>query len=353
VDVFVSGLGQIDNVGDTVLRRGLLNALRGGFVLHVYTGGRPEEYVSGLGLSSADVRYETQGEWRRALTKALARGDAAYAFNAGELEVDKRYAGYYLRLTPLLALSRLRGGRVYHTGFGIREGNSTWNWALRSTLRLANIVSWRDPRSASLIGVGRIAPDWAFAEGASVSELSAQSSPQRDAISVALRYDRPDPTAEWISSVREAAGTVGKRILVVPQIQRDAPKAMALARALGGDAIQWEGSDHASNEQRIRAAYTVSSLVLSDRLHGLVMAATQGAVPLALANSATEKTVRTLIGAGFEEPGISWREAEDASVLAARFADAIVAQEIVVERLNRARSELSALTAEMVEYSRG
>ncbi|MGB3773297.1 MAG: hypothetical protein WBA00_19330, partial [Rhodococcus sp. (in: high G+C Gram-positive bacteria)] len=73
-EVFVSVTGQRDNVGDTVLRRHLLEALRPHGTLHLWVGTSPDSYLSGLRLRPDDVVYRRRRRWRVAALRRAATG---------------------------------------------------------------------------------------------------------------------------------------------------------------------------------------------------------------------------------------------------------------------------------------
>lgn len=308
--IFVSAMGQVDNVGDTVLRRAFLNALRPAGDLRVFVGSRDDSYLGGLGLHATDRLYRSSVEWRRDISRALPREPALYAFNAGEMEVQRSYAMRYVRLAPLLVASRLRGGHAVHTGLGIRE-STAWRLPIAATLRLCDIVSWRDAYSRSAMGLGRVAPDWAFALGLSDGALLAAEEPaDRSILAVSVRYNGQRPDAAFARNLRALATTLGLSIVVVAQIRRDGPLAAELATELGGEALVWEGPDHAAQEERLRLVYRRARLVVGDRLHAVVLGLTEGALPLVLSDSPLAKATRALDAAGIVGVSVDRRLAE-------------------------------------------
>lgn len=298
--VFVSAVGQYDNVGDTVLRRAYLDVLRTLGPLEVYLGDKTDGYASALRLHEDDRIHRAGGSWRREISRALAGGRDVYAFDTGETEATRPFARRYLRLAPLLAVSRLRGGLVVQAGVGVRE-STPWRLPIAAVLRLASTVTWRDEQSRRMMGLGSVTPDWAFALGADEASLRADT--DRPLLAVAIRQglehaarDRPDDA--WTARVRGLADSLGLDIVVTAQIERDGPLALDLAERLGGEAVVWLDDDHARQEQRLREAYRRSAAVLTDRLHAAVIAATEGAVPIALVTGPADKVMRTLEGAG-------------------------------------------------------
>lgn len=312
-DVLVSGQGQADNIGDSVLRRGLLEALRPHGPLHVNITDLPEAYVTGLGLRPGDHAIRTRGEWQRLIARSSWDG-CLYAFNSGEAQLTKGYAAAYLRLLPLLWLNRLRGGAAVHLGFGLRAPDRTWAAPIRTALRVCHTVTWRDVESRRWARLGTTQPDWAYwfarPDAADVPDAP------RDTLALSLRFDRPEPSQVWLDVVSGVARDLGLRILAVPQVERDIPRARAVATHLGGDVLEWDGSDHAVNEARVREAYRSSRLVVSDRLHALIMGHTEGAVPVGFGTASVGKLERTLATVGVRDVTFTQDEVDIATGVA-------------------------------------
>jgi hypothetical protein len=347
--IFASVLGQVDNVGDTVLRRAFLEALRPAGELQLFIGERDDSYLGALGLADTDRVFRSSATWRREISRTSLREASVYAFNAGEIEVRRSYAEQYLRLAPLLLASRLRGGHAVHAGFGIRR-RSGWRVPIGMTLRLCDIVSWRDSESRAAMGVGRVAPDWAFAAGSSDDALTVGwNEEDRTLLAVSVRYNGDRPDATWTRSVRRLADQRGLGIVTVAQILRDGPLAEELAAELGGTAIVWDGPDHAAQEQKLRSTYRRTRLLVTNRLHAAVMGLTEGALPLALARSAsggnrvTDKVTRSLAAAGITGVSVDAGLA-DAAVLDCIACDVLGRRDPILHHVVDARASLRRLT---------
>jgi polysaccharide pyruvyl transferase WcaK-like protein len=270
----------------------------------------------------------------------------AYAFNAGEMETQRSYAMHYARLAPLLLASRVRGGRAIHAGLGIRTA-TPWRHPIAATLRLCDIVSWRDSYSRSVMGLGTVAPDWAFALGSPDTALTTEWSAQgRSRLAVSLRYNGALPDEAWVRTVRAFAKRRDLEIITVSQIMRDGPLAEELARELGGEAVVWDGPDHATQEERLRSAYRTSRIVLTNRLHAAVIALTEGAIPLGLAASSSDKVPRTLAAAGIAGVTVDSRLAEPA-VLENTADDALGRTAPILRQVVEARDALRRLGQEI------
>ncbi|WP_315097008.1 hypothetical protein, partial [uncultured Cellulomonas sp.] len=306
-DVLVSARGQTDNLGDSVLRRGLLDALRPLGRLVVNVDGLPDGYVSALGLQAQDLQVRDRRDWARRSSGGAWAG-AVYGFNAGETYATPGYAGHLLKLAPLVAVSRLRGGAGLHVGLGLRAPHPLWGRVLRLGLAPCSIVAWRDADSRSWVGRGDVAPDWGYAFG--TTDLApARSGADRPVLAVSLRGDRPAPGPVWTQTVRALASDRSLDVVVVPQVGRDLPRARELAADLGGELVGWDGVDHAAAEKVVRDVYRRASFVVSDRLHALVLGHTEGALPVGLAPGAAGKLERSLAtvgatGAAFSTDGL-------------------------------------------------
>ncbi|QTE28905.1 hypothetical protein [Pengzhenrongella sicca] len=341
-EVLVSARGQVDNLGDSVLRRGLLRALRPAGDLVVNVVGMPAGYRAGLGLGPSDRLVADAGAWGPLLARGLLRG-GFYAYNAGETYADPAYARHCLGSLPLLLAGRLRGGHAVHTGFGIRAPHPVWGRAVRIGLAACDEVSWRDTPSRDAIGVGNVAPDWAYAEGAPSGDVErAADLVGRDVLAVSLRFDRPLPDDGWVAAVRAAARSRGLTIVALPQVGRDSERAELLARRLGGDLLAWDGQDHAAREEVVRAVLRRSSMVVSDRLHALVLGHTEGALPVGFGTAGVEKLARTLATVGAAD--VAFHQGEVTSRRAVQRIDEIDAQRVeLLGCVRPARERLDAL----------
>ncbi|WP_317228728.1 polysaccharide pyruvyl transferase family protein [Clavibacter sp. MX14-G9D] len=339
--IFVNPSGQRDNLGDSVLRRAYLNALRGRGALHVYVG-TDASYISGLGLRAEDVTYASKTAWlRRALARTTHGG--VFALNAGEYVLDRRFLVNAVWQGALVAVFRARGGTALALGIAVRAGAAgARTRALRQLLRTVSRVTWRDPESCRAVGLGSVAPDWAFALGSTSDMVPAAG---RDILAVTMRGDRPAPDAVWIAVVRELAERHRVKVVVVNQMTADAQRCAELAAALGGDVLTWEGESHAHQEQRIRAVYARSVAVVSDRIHALILGLTEGAVPIGLTTSDPEKVIRTF--AAVTAVPVARRSSQDAPALMNWAEGLLSARELMIADLSRARVALDRLSSSL------
>ena len=141
--VFVDARGKTDNLGDSVLRRAWLDALRPLGDLNVLVGD-DAQYTSGLGLADSDTADEQWGQWFRRALRTGTRERIVFALNAGEFSVHRQFAKRLAWQTALAAVARTRGGTVLLAGAGFRGDSTLLARGLRPVISFVVIVSWRD-----------------------------------------------------------------------------------------------------------------------------------------------------------------------------------------------------------------
>ncbi|WP_454131176.1 polysaccharide pyruvyl transferase family protein [Microbacterium lacticum] len=334
--MFVSAVGQDTNVGDSVLRRGYLDALRTVGQIHVLVSGTSGDYRDGLGLQEDDVAYDSRDAWWSDAYAAAKRGPVVVAFNAGEMQLNRTFALSYARHANLIRRAKRRGGFGVHLGMGIRS-NSAWRVPVGAMLRVCDEVAWRDPSSRDWAGVGTVAPDWAF------SFASTATGSDRNRIAIALRGDRDGRLDQWAEVVATTAQESSLSPVVVVQVERDNELARRLGAQYGWEVSEWRGGSHAKREAEIRAIYGACAAVVSDRLHALVIGATEGAVPVAYAPTSVDKSRRTLAGVGLGDFFVPHDALPTDAV--PRIAGLLARDEFVSERLAAARNDLTTLTS--------
>nr|WP_280759840.1 hypothetical protein [Prescottella agglutinans] len=104
--------------------------------------------------------------------------------------------------------------------------------------------------------------------------------------------------------MQQISSAKGLEPIVVVQVRRDSLRARAIADRLHCSVVDWTGETHHVQEQRLRNVYRQSEAVVSDRLHVLIMALTEGAIPLGLMEHEDTKIGRHFRAAGFET--VSW-----------------------------------------------
>lgn len=304
--------GHQRNVGDSMLRRPYAHYVADVSDIRIWAGDINEGYIDGLDVDESSLS-PSFASWYKEFVRHSLRGDANLVFNAGEFVVTKAYFVGMVALFPWILLSRLRGGKVIWVGAGIARIRRGFFAPFKLLAKLSDVLYWRDTTSGELAGIGKSAPDWGFSleSGGSSSVLSentANSFPGfegRSSICISLRGDRQYPSSEWIEAIRDLGQRTGLKIVTVSQVMDDNEYAERLAKELDAEAVVWPGGDHFEQELRVREIYRSAAVAFSDRLHGLVIAATEGAVPLGWTEATTAKLARhfDLVGSDWTKPG--------------------------------------------------
>ncbi len=298
LQIYVPGVGQFENIGDIILRRQLLSRLREFGDLHIYVGPSTDDYDGALGLITNDKVYRSFRRWYVRALAAASTGRGTYVFKPGEIQLTLRGMKEHVSMLPVIALARLRGNPVVRIGSGSRNFAPIPRAIIWPSVKLSSLVRWRDSQTASYLR-GEIMPDLAFGEGSAVAAIRHQAS--RDTLVVSMRSDRAVTPQSWIDAVRGFAEKRQLKIYAVSQVIRDNPKTLELARRLDGEAITWDGQDHEAQEQLLRSLYARTEIAVSDRLHVLIAAFTEGALPAALLTDGSNKVARHFAAAGIHE----------------------------------------------------
>ncbi|MFD4959670.1 hypothetical protein [Microbacterium sp. NPDC058389] len=290
--VFAHLSGQDDNLGDSALRVAYLDALRGpGRHVHVFLGPASTDYLSAFTTAPDLTFHEERATWIGAEQEATR---PVHAFNAGETNPR---GGVFPVARRAAECARVldAGGALIFAGLGIKSVETAANVTFDASMHNATIMSWRDQGSRDAAGFGEFAPDWAYSLGTPAEEW--RSSFDRPWLAVTMRFDRLWPDADWFAAMRAFAEDTGTKIVTLAQVARDAPRAVHLAEALGGEYLPPPSMRHADLDAHVRMVYQRSLAVVSDRAHGLIIAATEGAYPIG-SGSDPQKIARLLAAAG-------------------------------------------------------
>lgn len=357
-DVFAVARGQYENVGDVLLRRPLLRwARESGRRLHVYVGHSPAGYDEGLELEPDDVVYRSFARWYVALVRSAWAGRAASLFKPGEIQLTLVGTKEHLVMLPAVALVRARGGVVLRVGAGARGFAPLPRALVRPSILLTTYTRWRDERTAAYLGGGPAMPDLGYAEGADDATLLAARDDVtgRDVLVVSFRADaevapRPYPTPAVVEAIRRYAAEEGLTTWVVAQVSVDDERARRLAADLDAHVLGWpEPTGHDAQEARLRELYRRTRVVLSDRLHVVIAALTEGAAPVSLQLDASDKAARHLSTIGIHDVTVdaTGLDADDVRgrvrTIAQRRTEAIDALLVARERLADVRADVVRL----------
>lgn len=295
---FVSLTGPAGNIGDALIRRETLTwATATSDQLVAYVGEAPDVWLDQLGLQSGTQVLRSKRSVPRWLWLLLtAPRGPVLIFEAGEIPLDR---GNMLRELVFLAetvIVRLKGGVVVRPPRGIRAPALPELAVHKGAARLSQVTLWRDATSLTMAGHGILAPDIGFAAGAQEGVPWAH----RTELLVSLRGSRSMPDAEWVRAVRDAAQRAGLGIRTVVQVREDEDRARELAALLGGTFEAWGDRDAVRQEENLRQRYGTAQLVISDRMHVLVLAALGGAIPVELVPHPTRKIADAFAAIGLD-----------------------------------------------------
>ncbi len=341
---FVSLTGPAGNIGDALLRRATLGWAGGtSDELVAYVGDAPDVWLRQLGIPSDAIVLRSKRSILRWLWMlATSPAHPVLIFEAGEIPLHK---GNGLRELVFLLetwIVRAKRGVVVRPPRGIR-GTSTPSLRLHSlAARGSQFALWRDRRSADAVGTGRVVPDLGFAAG----QRDGAPFAERRELIVSLRGTRPHPGQAWITAVRPYAAESALRNRTVVQVREDETRSEQLATELGGVFEPWADHDAVEHEAVLRTRYDGAQLVLSDRMHVLVLAALSGAVPAELVPDPTDKIAENFAVVGITGTTMDAASATPADMtafLTGRLADA----ELVRRRVADAAAVLAGLEAEV------
>lgn len=342
-ELFVLGTGQEDNIGDSVLRREYFDRLREIGCLHIYLGPTSTDFLESLRLHDSDIVYESLRQWHSVAWRTLVRRRVWFVDKPGELGLDRRTFRRQLKLLPLVLGVRFRRGQVLRLGLAMRAVNPVYLKYLRPMFRLSTMVRWRDTSTSSVFRFGASAPDWAF--GWDESEPDALGANRSDIV-VTYREDRALPSDMILDSLVELARDGKRRVVVVTQVRRDAARSADLASRLDAELVPWPAERTlADHEEILRELYRKSALVVSDRLHALIVGMTEGAVPLCITDSGEPKVGRHFDAVGFK--GSTLCTKDNSAPLSEAIEHQIGRRAEAVAATHAARTALDDLTAQL------
>ncbi|WP_426323895.1 hypothetical protein [Microbacterium sp. E-13] len=297
---FVSLTGPAGNLGDALIRREQLAWARGtSDELVVYTGEAPDAWLAQLGLAPGDAvllrSKRSVPRWLFMLATAPSR--PALVFEAGEVPLERGNALRELVFLAETVLVRLRRGVVVRPPRAIRAPTQPALRLHSLAARASQFALWRDATSLRIAAHGQLVPDIGFAAG----RRDGLPWNARAELVVSLRGKRPRPGPAWVEAVTGFAAAQGLRIRTVVQVREDEDRARELASALGGEFEPWGDRDPVAQEALLRERYDGARLVISDRLHVLILAALSGALPVELVPAPTRKIADSFATVGLTD----------------------------------------------------
>lgn len=304
---------------------------------HVYVGSAPDDYVALLELPPSARIYRELRAWiLTALRALLQRGRAALLLNPGEISSTRvEFLAGAVSMCLVIA-ARIGRNPAFRLGVGARDRRRPYSITHEVTTRLSTGVVWRDGKSRALFGRGEVAPDWAFALAPSGGMH------QRGLVALSYRSDTQSLSDQALSAVQGWAEQRDLEVVVVTQVGRDYDSNAALARRLGVEHVASISRDLAETETLARFTYARCVVVLSNRIHVLILAAIEGASPSVVLTHPDIKVGRTLT-TGHISAGLT-RDDASPSDIHQYLDDRAQARSEVRGQVERAAADLSLLS---------
>lgn len=314
--------GAYGNIGDGVIRRRIFGWVRDLGPIHAYVGNATDDWIEQLGLSSDDKVYRSADKlnWMRLSVASIA--PAALILDPGEVPLDRKALVPEAIFTFLTWVTRLRGGVVVRPPRGV--GKSSWLTKSVHQLGVAasQVALWRNQKSFNLIKRGELCPDTAFQES-----FTSSGDEGRTDLIISLRGARPYPGENWFEAIRSIQESYGLRIVVASQVREDEGRSRELAGALSAEYIEWGTATDLEHEEVLRSRYHAAKIVVSDRLHVLILAALAGAAPIEIADCPKDKVTVHFAQIGVTSVSVDSSEAssEELSLFAKNAVDSLPA----------------------------
>lgn len=290
--LFSSISAQPDNLGDIVIRRTALHVLvKDEHPAVLYAGKMPSSYIDAFGLGPSTRIITRAGSYQLLLLSRALQGKANLLFAPGPaVFVDSpRSVLRGLFFLVMAALVRAGGGNVLCLGRAFRGTGRTVRILERGLRKLASVYFVRDDVSSGVLGRKvEMLPDLAFHEGA------VDRTPERKRVAISLRYDR-QPCIASLKVLTHELKAQGFEPCFVSQVARDDAQHQELSKLLEIEAVLWLGTSHGEQLKRVEATYAEACLVVSNRLHALLIGAAQGAHPVQWFDGEADKIDTTLL----------------------------------------------------------
>ncbi|PTQ91096.1 polysaccharide pyruvyl transferase family protein [Agitococcus lubricus] len=288
--VVMSLAAQEDNLGDIEIRSVLLTWLQASNnELLLYRGTMSDSYINAYPLKGKYRLFLSYFALQLALLMAFFSGKRiVFCIAPGPQIVS---ASWRARLRDLLAfinikIARLSGGRAIIVGRSYR-GNPAHARLIQAYARQADILTFRDDISSPVLnGLGEVSPDLGFF-------AQQQGTKDRDLAVLVLR-EAQFISSDIFSNFVAAARAEGLKPTVVVQVHRDNKLAQELATKYGMDLVDWGQETHHQQTEKVEAIYARTAIIISNRLHGLIMGVRIGAIPFTLTSSKDTKLVPTM-----------------------------------------------------------
>jgi hypothetical protein len=309
---FVSMNGDFPNIGDAVIRRLAFDLVRDANGSTVYTANAPDEWLRQIGVSEQDVVVRgRENFWAWAGQVIRAPRHAVLLLEPGEVILDRSSLRREAGLLFIGAIVRARGGHIILPPRAAVRPSPATLAVHRALCRLSHTVLWRERGSVDIVGIGDTSPDIAFRAGI----RPGRADDERNLLVVSLRGHRPMPDATWIAALKTFASQSGLQIVTLSQVRGDEGRAEELATKLGGTHFAWAEGGDLEHEDRVRDLYDSANVVVSDRLHVLIISSLSGAIPAEIVDNPAPKVRIHFEQVGFAGASMDSRGAGETEIV--------------------------------------
>ncbi|MGD8194339.1 polysaccharide pyruvyl transferase family protein [Herbiconiux sp. P18] len=314
--IFIVLTGVSGNLGDAVIRRRILEWVRGTGTIHAYLGRTTPGWAGQIALRADEESYgaDRRRDWLKKLV--FGKGPRAWVFDPGEVPLGTAHLKSEVLFLLIAIVVRLRGGKIIRPPRAVGEYSPIVGWFYRQSARLSDEVLWRDEASLALMKVGKLVPDTAFSE----PRVPGADPEDRHFMIVSLRGKRPLPSDAWFEGIRQFSIANGLPVKLVSQVDEDEDRSKEVAAILGSDVAEylpWGTRSDVEQEAYVRELYRSASIVVSDRLHVLILSSVAGAIPAEAVPDPKPKVEGHFAVAGY--PGVSFNSAKASSEEIAAF----------------------------------
>lgn len=286
----LSVMAQEDNLGDIEIRERLFDCVAStGVEMLVYRGRSTDSYVEAFSGKGNPRWYTSSLRMQTALIGRALRGQRVHFFIApGPARFSSKPRAILKSAANLanMLVARASGGTVHIVGRAYR-GEGLSRAVELAAISIATTATVRDELSSRNVG-GRATtmPDLAFH-----GPRHTGGERRYLAISVRTADDLEDAA---FAHVVQVAREFSLAPIFVTQVKRDNAWMRRMAAALQVEMLEWNRESHQEQRARVEQVYRESAVVISNRLHGLIMGAMAGAQPVPLVSQGNTKLLPTL-----------------------------------------------------------
>jgi hypothetical protein len=281
---------QDDNLGDIEIREKLFECVAStGIEIFGYRGEASASYMEAFVHYKNCRWFSSSVALQAALFYRFIKGYKIHFFIApGPAAFSSKLKAVFKGLTNLanMGLARVSGGVVHIVGRAYRGTGLTRSIEIVA-IKLANSATVRDELSSQHVeGLAKVLPDLAFLGGTTFNQ-------NRNYLSISVREEKDlsEISFEGLIKASRAAGLIP---IFVTQVKRDNTWMKRMSDLYEVDIVEWTDSSHQDQRRRIDVIYTSSAVILSNRLHGLIMGTVAGAIPVPLISAGNTKLLPTL-----------------------------------------------------------